>query len=207
MNKFKSTEELYFSYYLEELKEAGFIYNWIYESSKFNLTEKVELNYIKQMKNKLKNETEFLLHPSSITADFTIEWNILAEDIFYLNVNKAVKNIKIIPFRLSDINGGASLKSLIEIKPLGTFKANTSNISFPYKQKFVCKTHGIYIQKIIPFNLKPKPSSLFYNTFVPKKVIELETYKVNTKIAHVGDTKFKFKPITLLEYLNKITNG
>lgn len=200
--EFKSKEELYFSYYLEELKEAGFIINWYYEKDKFELTPKVELPYKKQLVSKIKKDFEFLLHPSSITADFTIEWDKSAENIFYLNPEIPVINVKDIPFRVLTDN-----ISYVESKQARTFKANTSDISFPYKQKFVYLLHGIFIQKIVPFNLKLKPESLFSLTFVPDKVLKEEIYKVNTKdkkgiITHKpGDSKFLFKTKTLKEFL------
>ena len=205
MNEFKSKEELYFSYYLEELKESGFIDDWGYEIHKWVLTDKVEMVYLKMMKSKTKADSKFLLHPSSITSDFTVFWNRKAENIFYSNPNIPVKDINKIPFVLKHIKP-ISLISELESKQAYTFKANTSDVSFPYKQKFVYDKLNIFIQKIVPFNLKPKPVSLFYNTFVPKKALEDEVYKQRVKkkdkvIHSPGDSKFKFTPRTLEQFL------
>src|SRR6056297_1929225 len=127
MNQFKSKEELYFSYYLEELKEAGFVDDWGYEVHKWELTDKVEMTYLKKLKSKTKTDSKFLLHPSSITSDFTVFWRRKAENIFYSNPNIPVKDINKIPFTLKNV-APLTLTSEIEAKQVNTFKANTSDI-------------------------------------------------------------------------------
>lgn len=203
---FKSKSELYFSYYLDELKREGFIDKWFYEKYTFPLSEKYERGYLKQLKTKTVRRKEFLLHPSSITADFTIIWNIKAENIFYLNPNIPVKDASLIPFRLS-YHYPEQLVSHVETKQANTFRSNTSDISFPYKQKFVRDKYNIYIQKVVPFNLNSKPKCLFLTTFTPKQAVIEEVYKKivkkKGKIIHkVGDTKFKYPTRTLNEFLN-----
>ena len=206
MIEFKSKSELYLSYYLEELKENGFIEEWFYEFDTFPLTSKVSLPYIKQLVTKTKESYESIMQSSSITADFSIRWNKKAKNIFYLDTDEPVKNVTNIPFRLAFLTNISEI-SFIEAKQANTFRANTSDISFPYKQKFLYSSKGIYIQKVVPFNLKPKPTSLFYNTFVPKRVLEEEVYKQRVKkkgkvIYSPGDSKFKFTPRTLEQFIN-----
>jgi len=196
---FKSKEELYFSYYLEELQENGFINFWRYESDTYTLSPKLEMPYEKRMKTKVKTEYEFLLHPSSITADFTIQWNDKAANIFYLDRYAPIKSVKAIPFRLNKLGSDCSL---IEVKGAHTFKTNTSDISFPYKQKFLFEKYKIYIQKIKPFDTNVNKNTLFQSTFTPKKVIDSEKYVKNTAKNKIGDTKLKYSPITLQEFVN-----
>lgn len=205
--EFKSKSELYFSYYLEQLQEEGFIDKWLYEDFTLLLTDKYERYYLKELKVKTVRGSEFLLHPSSITADFTIIWNIKAENIFYSNPHKPVKSVSMIPFRLYSkfVNVG-NLISYIETKQANTFRANTSDISFPYKQKFAQDKHGVYIQKVVSFNLNLKPICLFFSTFTPNKVVEEEVYrktvKKNGKIIHKpGESKIKYPIRTLNEFL------
>ena len=49
----KSIVELYFSYYLDELQEAGFIKDWEYETFTFQLAEPVKYFYLKKKYSKV----------------------------------------------------------------------------------------------------------------------------------------------------------
>lgn len=207
MYEFKSKEELYFSYYLEELKDNGFVHSWYYETTSFTLTPKVTRTYKKQMKTKVKDVEEFLLHPSSITADFTVIWNNKAVNIFISDPEIPVKDINLIPFRVSYHKRVVKYISLVDVKTIRTFRANTSDISFPYKQKFAFMIHSAYIQKIKPFHLHEKPSSLFVETFTPKKVVDSEKYVKNSLHGKKGDSKLKYTPRSLTEFLLKIKNN
>jgi len=199
--KFKSDEELYFSWYLEELQEAGYIESWGYEISKFQLTEPHSRKYLKQMKTKVKEEDEFLLHGSSITADFTIDWSKKALNVFVADSSIPVVKIKELPFRLGEEGWEDFLISYIEVKPI--VEIQNSSVSFPYKQKFCLDRHGIYIQKIKPFDTKKK--CLFSDTFFPKKVLECQKYKVNCKGGKIGESKIKHKIVrTLKEFVDEI---
>ena len=195
LKNFKSLEELYFSYYLEELKEAGYIKSWRYEISKFQLTEPYIRTYLKQLKTKIVEKEEFLLHGSSITADFTILWTEKAKNIFYLDNYYAIKDIKSIPFRLGELG---IKTSYIEIKPTNESKTSSS-ISFPYKQKFCLNEYGIYIQKIKPFDSKKK--CLFSDTFTPNDVIKSQIYLKDCKYGKKGDSKIKYEIKTLNEFI------
>lgn len=201
MSNFKSTSERYFSYYLEELQEAGFIKKWYYEQDTWELTPKLEITYLKRLKTKIKEETEFLLHPSSITADFTIIWEEKARNIFFLDVNLPIKDVKLIPFRVSEFVRNR-YHTYVECKQVKTFKANNSDISFPYKQKFLYQLYEIYLQKIKPFTPNNSPTCLFKETFTPMKVAEEERYVKRTADNKIGDSKLKYKVRTLKEFLN-----
>lgn len=203
MIEFKSDEEKYFSYYLDELKEAGFVNEWSYETSTFELCKPYSRKYQKQLKTKVVEKEEFLLHKSSITIDFTIIWDYKASNIFFLNGFYPIScDIKTIPFRLIKPIGNCSY---IEIKPTNE-STTTSSISFPLKQKQLMKDHHVYCQKIKPFDLKGK-NCLFEKTFVPKKVLKEEVYKRDSKFGRKGESKFKFKTKSLTEFLEIMNYG
>jgi hypothetical protein len=174
---FKSNIEEYFSYYLEELKDRGFIKEWFYEKDTFDLSESISKVYLEAGKKKSLKKSENLMHKASITADFTIIWDNSAENIFYLNREKPISvKIKRIPFRLS--YNDYKLESLVETK--GSFESTTSSsISFPYKQKWLYFISRIFIQKVRPFKNSIQSDILFQNTFTPKKVINSELYRRN----------------------------
>jgi len=197
-NKFKSQVEEYFSYYLEELQEAGYISEWFYENDTFDLSDSISKPYLLQGKYKVLEKTEHLLHKASITADFTIIWADKAKNIFYLDRGIPINcNVKDIPFR---INNMEEPTSYIEVK--GSHEANTSSsISFPYKQKWLYNSNDIYVQKIKPFAPKPKSNILFQNTFTPKKVIDIERYIRDCKYGRKGESKLKYDYKTLNQFI------
>lgn len=202
-NVFKSDLELYFALYLDELMEYKFVKKWGYEVDKFELSEEYGRDYMSIKKSKVIKNREHLLSHSSITPDFTIEWNEMARNIFFLDTSVPIEcKASMIPFRLCTVDNSI-LKSYIEIKGIGNSSVVSSNISFPYKQKWANKSLGIYIQKIIPFSLVPNNNTLFKNTFYPKKVLlELAIYTKNTKYGMKGESKIKHDNVlTLNQYL------
>src|SRR6056297_2838121 len=126
---FKSQVEEYFSYYLEELQEAGYIKEWFYERDTFDLSDSISEPYLLQGKYKVLEKVEHLLHKASITADFTVVWADKAKNIFYLDRNVPINcNVKDIPFRINNIDvwiGQVDSISYIEVK--GSHEANTSS--------------------------------------------------------------------------------
>ena len=206
-NQFKSQVEEYFSYYLEELQEAGYISEWFYENNTFDLSDSISEPYLLQGKYKVLEKTEHLLHKASITADFTIVWTDKAKNIFYLDREVPI-NCKVseIPFRISwKAHQWPFPISYIEIK--GSSEAKTSSsVSFPYKQKWLFWKEGIYIQKIKPFAPKKKSGILFQSTFTPKKVIDIERYVRDCKYGRQGESKLKYDYKTLNQFIYNINN-
>lgn len=198
--EYKSIDELYFAYYLEELKNHGYIRDYKYEYHTYVLAGSKSLRYTKQLKTKTKEMREAILKPVTLTSDFTIEWAWKAKGIFFLDANKPIEDVKSIPFRLS-IHPN-NLVSEIEVKPYNEINTSSS-ISFPVKQKWVYAQHGEYIQKIIPYNPKNE-KCLFSLTFYPEAVIEDLKYKVNSKFGKKGESKIKGNYRTILEYLDDI---
>lgn len=188
-NCFKSDIEYYFYLYCSELKEAGFIKKFSYETSTFQLCEPYKRDYLFQGKKKIVKKSEHFLQKSSITADFTIEWDDSAENIFYLRHTKPITClVKNIPFRL--FNEHVQM-SLIETK--GMVESRTSSsISFPLKQKQLLKDQDIYIQKIKPYSSYGK-GCLFEMTFTPKKVLKEERYSRNGSYKRKGKKSFQYK--------------
>ena len=199
--EFKSTIELYFSYYLEELQDNGYIDWWGYESSTYDLSESVSLPYKQYLKSgKIKDKLEHVMHKASITADFTIEWLEKAKNVFYLDVNEPIdymSSVRDIPFR---VNG--NLVSEVEIKG-SSERTTSSSVSFPYKQKWCYQLYKVYIQKIKPIH--PTKGLLFGDTFTPKKVIKEEVYKRDCKWGKKGESKLKYEIKTLDEFIKNNT--
>lgn len=189
---YRSNEELYFSYYLEELKEAGYIKEWSYETSKFELstTVSIEKQYedLSKVKETLKKKEVPIDQGKTCTADFTIIWEPIAEGLFYYNCGTIVEDLKLnLPFIVYSTTDCISFTSYIEIKPeVENTRVVSSSVSFPYKASWVLDKYGVYIQKIKPLG----KGGLFHQTFVPKKYIDETRYKKDYTHTKSG---FKYK--------------
>lgn len=201
---YKNNEELFFSYYLDELKEKGFIERYEYEPETFELSPEVTFNYVKttQLKTKVKteNKTKALLHKHSYTPDFKIipsnagfecrMFDYLLDSFPIFICSENAKN------GMFDI----AFPCYIDIKGAFGGKLSTS-ITFPLNQKWMYQKYDIYVQKIKPFDL-------FKQTFMPKLVIEEMKYKRDywkkgKLLGKKGDSRLDYKPLTIKEWLDK----
>lgn len=207
----KSIIELYFIFYLEELREAGYVKEWWYEKNTYKLSDSIKLSYKKQLKTKVIQQEEHILEGASCTSDFTILWEPKAYNAFVLTPGIPVKDVRKIPFRISSFvidddyvnNSKVELYSEVEIKG-PTESTTSSSVSFPYKAKWVYQLYQVYIQKIKPFSYKNTKGILFNDTFWPKKVLEYERYKKDCKWGKANTSKIKFSTKTLEKYEREI---
>lgn len=176
---YDSKEELYFSWYLDELKEAKYIQNYEPQPESYVLSPPVFYEYTKQLKTKPKLIVKKLAREHIYSPDFKIWWSQRAHSIFFHNI-ECNANLKAISF----IANGQ--KSIIEIKPV--FDQNNMTRLFTINQKWMYQKHGIYVQKIIPVKL-------FEQTFTPEKY--LLTDKTNKL------RKLKYQPRSLNEFLSQ----
>jgi len=164
---FVSKEELYFSWWLDDMKKAGFVEEYFYEPTTFLLCDKVVKKYEEIVE--LKTKTKVI--PKSIT---------LMQDLKYTPDFKVV--FKQIPeffkrnFFIQDNIWWVDCK--------GSFigRNNNSAITFPLNQKFMYVVHGILVEKIIP-------QKLFKSTFTPERYIRTDgdtrLRKINWKVKKI----------------------
>lgn len=186
-NNFDSQEELHFSWYLNELRNQGYIDSWdkfenVNES--YPLTEGMVHKYIKPMKRvEDKHLEQVILAPSSYTPDFKIWWNTKAHGIFVTDINIVSNKDKIItPFICQDNI------SIIETK--GTFDNNNMTRLANNNIKFVYEKFGVYINMV-------KVPTIFKNTFTPGRYLLTDkTLKKRTSI--------KYEPRTISAFKDKV---
>ena len=84
----KSWEEIYFEWYLTELKSANYISSWEYQPESWILFEKATYIYEKKLVTKIKQVMGNIpgLPRMEYTADFRIEWNRKAKGIFWQEI-------------------------------------------------------------------------------------------------------------------------
>lgn len=176
---FDSKEELYFSFYLDELYKAGYISAYEPQPESYVLSPPIFFKYTKQLKTKTKQIVKKLTREHIYSPDFKILWTEKAYNVFSRNID-CNADLKAIPFITN------CQKSIIEIKPI--FDQNNMTRLFTINAKWMYQRHGIYVQKIIPVKL-------FEATFTPRKY--LLTDKTNRP------RKLKYQPKTLNDFISQ----
>lgn len=185
-----SDEELWFCWYLQELKEAGIILDADVNRRAISLSNKVEHTFQRIKKKGLKREIEFLMHPHEYTPDFNVQFNMQYRDVFYgVFVMGRKFPAQKIPF-LSFSPGQHA--AIIEVKP--SFDQNNMTRLVRTNLKWVFDKYGIYIELV-------KVPEIFKDTFTPQKYIDLMQYKIKSK---EGKSKIKFTVKTISQYKHEL---
>lgn len=181
---YDSMEEYWFSCWLRDLKEAGFVESYFRNEVPIPLTEGLYNYYTleKQLKTKVKFEpkTQAILNPSHYTPDFLINWSEKAYDVFFQRLEES----KMIDFNLFIAQDSITCAySDVECKPL--FDRDNMGRLFKSNQKFIWNKHKRYINLIYPVKL-------FKHSFAPKEYMTTPTGKTR---------KFSYELKTLKQYL------
>ena len=188
-NKYDSTEERYFSYYVDELLEAGYLVSAEYHPTPFELCSETTVLARTTKKRGAVYQTIKLTGKHVYTADWVLSWSQQAEYLFCWGNNEEHSTFY-----------HKSALSYVDVKGGFIGKNNTSAITFPINQKWVMDKFGIFVQKIV---VSTDKKSIFAKTFTPRKVVEEEVYKKDNikRGIKAGDSKLKYKPISLEEYV------
>jgi len=203
--------EQYFEWYLQELKDCGYIKDFFREPETLTVAETSTALYTKRMKSKTKHIEINLFPKIRLTYDYLIIWNDIAEYFFYEviephNVLFQLKRPLFIAHKYPlYINGEVYSEteipySYIDVKTLSTitrFGSNSTSYTFPLKQRMLYDSFGIYVNKIVPIPAGKKgfKQSLFLNSFTPKR------YMFTDKSGQLR--KINWPTQTLSEFLKK----
>ena len=183
-NSADSKEEVYFSWWLDELFKAGYVDSWDYHSGLFKLSEKVQYQVDVKLKTKTRTDNLILLRAHTYTPDFVIVWNEKSKGIFYNNIGDMV-DLKKFPFIANDDI------SYADVKPAAWGHGDSFTQMFVVRQKWVYAKYKIYIQPII---VTGKKSALFESTFCPQRFLLTDKSGKARKL--------KLDPVMVDEFLN-----
>lgn len=193
---FDSKDEEYFSWWCQELKDAGIIEDYG-RARAYRLNKPLTDSYVenKVLKTKVKElvKEQTLIPVKVYTPDFYIVWKYKLSNDFQQPLVD-IGNRKLTKSFISQDN-----ISIVEVKPI--FDQNNMSRLFKTNQAIMWDKYSIYVNLVIY-------QELFEQTFTPKKyILEEGTYKNTTKHGKKGDNKIKWKVKTLEEYLNAGTNN
>ena len=172
---YDSPEELYVSWYLDELGEAGYVIQVDFHPDSYRLSPQVKYKRYKMLKTKIKEIPSTLLQEHIYTPDFLVYWTQEAVSIFFKGTGG--------PF-FPDMQTEILQRTIWEVKP--PFDRNNMTRLFTINQKWVYDKYGVYVQKIIP-------QKLFRDTFTPQRYLLTDSGKQKRKLI--------FAPKTLEEYV------
>jgi len=194
----KNDLELYFEWWLNELRDHGYIFGYNREAKTLPLFPNYVAKRVRYFKNKEPMQEEFnFMHGRHYNYDYDINWTEKSRGIFYQsanfsnhdNVNVFTHNIRDVFFVASEYNHilGCDV-SLVDVKPPshgGSGRKNDSYITFPLKQQILLWLHGTYVNKVVPFPIKGsgKTISLFPNTFTPRRFLITDGARQARKIS------------------------
>jgi len=193
-NKTDSIDEVYFEWWLQELKDNGFIKSY-HRAKSLTISDNIEALYFVKNKKGSSITKKNVLQPIVYTPDYVIIWNEKANGIFFLDLHgassidkekdKPQSYFKIWAQKFNDV-----FVSIIDVKPSVNqkFVKFTSSHTFVVKQALLYKTLCIFVDKI-------KVISLMKSTFTPDR------YLRSDKNATVR--KLKFTPKSLQNYLSE----
>lgn len=181
---FDSKEELYFSWMLEELEEAGYINSWG-QCKTYPLGEKIVNKYIEQLKTKSKDKEQTILNGCEYTPDFQINWNSERAYNIFFDWYKSISKINT-DLILAETDG-MTTTSIIEIKP--NFDQNNMTRLNGINRKWVYQKYGIFVNLV-------KIPDIFKDTFVPIKFLKTDSGR--------QDRVINFPIHSLQQYINKI---
>lgn len=197
--EYESKEELWISYYLDELKKNKFILEWEYQKHTYLLSDTFNYQWLKKLKTKGKYMNSALLQKHEYTPDFTILWQSSAHHLFYNTIEDGI-NLKSANFVAHGIEDHKT--SIIDVKP--AFDMQNMTRLFSINQKWMMQKLGLYIQKIIPVkeskhyhmigNKKKKVYShstwtgLFPKTFTPQRYFLTDLSMKKRKINYDAKT-------------------
>jgi len=179
-----SKEEIYFSWYLNELQECGIVERYDYQEYDYLLSYRVKVTQEVQLKTKKKYIHRALLREQTYSPDFVIRFkegpclNRFVENYDYQNITRLPKSIPFLCF-------SKSYTSIVDIKPIFERQSSRKR-AFSLIQSWLYQKDHVYVQPIIYQNL-------FAMTFTPERFLWTDGGGMRRKIG--------FNVRSLTEYL------
>jgi hypothetical protein len=201
----ENDDEMYFTWWLDELKQHGFIKWYDREPENIEVLPAYVHQREKHYKTKPNESEDFnLLAAINYTYDFRIVWEkkalyILTEpfaegESFRFGMPEFVSHYITLMDELE-------LVSYVDVKPhhsAASFGGNLSSFyTFPFIQKYLLKRRGLFVNKAVPKNQGKHGvnNCLFAKTFTPNRFLFTDASQQLRKIP--------FKKVTITSFYEK----
>ena len=138
---FDSDEEIYFTWYLDELKANGYIREYRYHPPTYKLSEGQTYQSVKQLTTKLKYDDHTLLQSHRYTPDFMIYWTDISLGVFNKPIRSTVPH-EFLKAHFWAHEATGERFSIIDVKPL--FDMQNMTRQFIINQKILFEKWGVY---------------------------------------------------------------
>lgn len=175
-----SLEEAYFSWWLDELREAGFIREWRRAAS-HELFPPVTHSYVSEYKTpktgqvRRKTKSKKLLSSLTYTPDFEIVWSLQAYARVFVPMAQCSGADLLVGDpgcrMIAQPSGGSQWTSIVEVKPriVGRSSMNTGRLQLARATRAALfHLKGIYVHQV---EIGTNAGSWFDKTFVPDRFL------------------------------------
>ena len=225
MSKKKSTEinwiEQYSVWFFQELKQHGYLIDYIREPEVIECAPKLKHLYLKRFVRKQNEPTEYnLFQDINYTYDYKLIWDKKARYIFYDLIDKDNQDDCFLygrpPFianyDYTDDTGEELHVTRLDVKPTSSVAMRGGRVSSSYtfylKQRLAYERYGTYIEKFIPIPMAGAGirSSRFINIFTPTRYLFTDggkqTRKIKFGITNIGG--YVSQRLQVLDKMNKL---
>jgi len=186
---FDSPEELWFAWWLEELREAGVIKGWSYHPPGWDVARSCFLRWQEQGKRNILDKERCLFREHTYTADFSLQW----ANHDFVNYAKPPdkpgwnnNGLYMVKSPLDPVEtemGGRPKENAVMITTnfaatcyidvKGAFtRMHEQDAKFRLIRGVIWEKYGEYINRVVPHTgSKKKPDCLFRDTFVPHRFL------------------------------------
>ena len=178
LERLKNLDELLFYFWLLDMEQLGFLSDINYEKYTYVLAPKQIRTKLIRLKTKNKLENRTLLQPVTYTPDFTFKIEEKAYDTKLFDHIDLYENDKAM----------MSLNDFFAVDVKGEFagKTNSTQYTFPIKQKVTYHLHKVFTNKMIP-------KKLINDTFVPSAVICAKETSSGSRVFTINGKKVYYK--------------
>ena len=178
---YASDEERYFSWYLAELVDGGFVESWNYEPYTYRLSPIQKYSVTVQLKTRVTQKRLSLFQSHNYTPDFGVLFTSKAKGLIYNFITDGV-DLRTAPFIANLDEDTGKAYSIIEVKP--SFDRNNMIRLFRLNQKWLYANRKVYVQEVVPVKF-------FEKSFTPAKYLVTPIGRART---------LHYEPKTLMEY-------
>jgi hypothetical protein len=197
-----NTNEIYFEWWLDELKNKGLVISYLREPESFKLYEALNINYEKELKTKTKEMSFNLFREMIYTPDYLVRFDVSMSKFFGFVEDNCLKNSvdrsKILGYttKYSDND----IYVYFDCKPTPQAEKYSNKVGssrdFKFNKRLLYEKHNLIVNKVIPCGIA---NSLYCKTFLPTR------YRFTDKSGALRKLKpYDLKTNTLEEWLRKI---